>query len=127
VVKIMPLGSGHAFQPYVGGGLGVYFWRYSETGEFLATDESIFSDSFVQSGTSIGPVAVFGVRGLVSPSALIGVEGRYSGARPTCQRTSWATNSISAGSAFSRRSLPLLIRSSRALSGVVPLHAGCLP
>jgi len=77
LVKILPLGAKRAFQPYVGGGLGVYFWRYSETGEFLATDESIFRDSFVQSGTSVGPVAVFGLRGRVSESALIGMEGRY--------------------------------------------------
>jgi len=77
VVKILPLGARRAIQPYVGGGLGVYFWRYSETGEFLATDGSLFRDSFVQSGTSLGPVAVFGVRGRVSESALIGLEGRY--------------------------------------------------
>ena len=77
VVKILPLGARRAIQPYVGGGLGVYFWRYSETGEFLATDGSLFRDSFVQSGTSLGPVAVFGLRGRVSESALIGMEGRY--------------------------------------------------
>jgi hypothetical protein len=77
VVKIFPLGAKRAFQPYVGGGLGVYFWRYSETGEFLATDDSIFDASYVQSGTSFGPVAVFGARGRVSESALIGIEGRY--------------------------------------------------
>jgi len=77
VVKILPLGAKRAIQPYVGGGLGVYFWRYSETGEFLATDGSLFRDSFVQSGTSLGPVAVFGLRGRVSESALIGLEGRY--------------------------------------------------
>jgi hypothetical protein len=78
VVKILPLGNRKAFQPYVGAGLGIYFWRYSETGEFVdGFDGSIFRDSFVQSGTSVGPVAVFGVRGRVSPAALIGMEGRY--------------------------------------------------
>jgi hypothetical protein len=77
VVKIFPFGAKRAFQPYVGGGLGVYFWRYSETGEFLANDDSIFDAAYVQSGTSFGPVAVFGVRGRVSESALIGIEGRY--------------------------------------------------
>jgi hypothetical protein len=77
LVKLLPLGNRRAFQPYLGGGLGVYFWRYSESGEFLATDGTIFRDSFEQSGTSVGPVAVFGVRGLVSPSAYIGAEGRY--------------------------------------------------
>ena len=77
VVKILPLGSRRAFQPYVGAGLGIYFWRYSESGEFLGTDGSIFRDSYVQSGTSVGPVAVFGLRGRVSQSAIIGMEGRY--------------------------------------------------
>lgn len=77
VVRILPLGAKRAFQPYVGGGLGVYFWRYRESGEFLADDGSIFQDTFEQSGTSLGPVAVFGIRGRMSSSALIGLEGRY--------------------------------------------------
>ena len=77
VVRVLPLGSKRAFQPYVGGGLGVYFWRYRESGEFLGDDGSIFADTFEQSGTSVGPVLVFGVRGRVSGSSLIGVEGRY--------------------------------------------------
>ena len=57
-----------------------------------------------ESGTSVGPVAVFGVRGVMSQSAVIGVEGRYQWGRATSLRTSWATRSISAGSASSRRS-----------------------
>jgi hypothetical protein len=78
VVKILPLGAKRAFQPYVGGGLGVYFWRYSESGDFVDfSDDSIYRASYVQSGTSVGPVAVFGVRGRVSEAALIGMEGRY--------------------------------------------------
>jgi outer membrane protein W len=78
LVRILPFGSRKAFQPYVGGGMGIYFWHYSETGEFVdGFDGSIFRDSFVQSGTSVGPMAVFGVRGRVSPAALIGMEGRY--------------------------------------------------
>ena len=78
IVRILPLGARRAFQPYVGGGLGVYFWRYSETGEFVDFyDGSIFRDSFVQSGTSAGPVVVFGARGRVSESALLGIEYRY--------------------------------------------------
>jgi hypothetical protein len=78
LVKIVPFGMRSKVQPYVGGGLGVYFWRYSETGEFVDFyDNSIFSDNFVQSGTSAGPVAVFGLRGRVSRTALLGVEFRY--------------------------------------------------
>jgi hypothetical protein len=85
VARVLPLGARRAFQPYVGGGLGVNFWRYSETGDFLADDGTIFRDSFVQSGTSVGPVVVFGARGRVSRSALLGVEGRYQ----------WATADLS--------------------------------
>ena len=77
VVRVLPLGARRAFQPYVGGGLAVYFWRYSETGEFLGTDDSVFSDTFEASGTSVGPIVVFGLRGVMSQSAVIGVEGRY--------------------------------------------------
>jgi hypothetical protein len=47
----------------VGGGLGVYFGDYTETGEFLATDGTIFRDTFAQAATSVGPVAVFGLQG----------------------------------------------------------------
>ncbi len=77
VVRVLPLGARQAFQPYFGGGLAVYFWRYTETGEFLGTDDSVFSDTFEASGTSVGPIAVFGLRGVVSQSAVIGIEGRY--------------------------------------------------
>ena len=78
VVKILPLGSKKAFQPYVGAGLGIYFWRYSEKGEFVDFyDDSVYSASYTQSGTSFGPVAVFGMRGRLSQSAIIGMEGRY--------------------------------------------------
>ena len=77
VVRVLPLGARQAFQPYFGGGLAVYFWRYSETGEFLGTDDSVFSDAFEASGTSVGPRVVFGLRGVMSQSAVIGVEGRY--------------------------------------------------
>jgi hypothetical protein len=85
LVRVLPLGNKRAFQPYFGGGLGVQFWRYSETGEFLATDETIFSDTFTQSGTAVGPVAVFGLKGFVSPAAFLGAEGRYQ----------WATADLS--------------------------------
>lgn len=78
IVKILPLGAKRGFQPYVGGGLGVYFWHYSETGDFVDfVDNSIFHDQFTADGTSLGPVAVFGARGRVSRTATLGVEGRF--------------------------------------------------
>ena len=77
-LKYLPFGARGAIQPYVGVGLAVYFWRYSETGEFVDfSDNSIYRDAFVGSGTSVGPVATFGARARVSGQADIGAEVRW--------------------------------------------------
>jgi hypothetical protein len=78
-VRILPLGRNNPVQPYVGGGIGVNLWRYSETGDFIDFTRAglpIFHESYVASGTAIGPVAVFGLRG-VSGNFSFGGEIRY--------------------------------------------------
>jgi hypothetical protein len=78
-VRVLPLGRGTAFQPYVGGGIGIYNWRYSETGDFVdfsVPGQPIFRESYAATGTSIGPVAVFGLRVPVG-NVTIGGEMRY--------------------------------------------------
>lgn len=76
-VKFLPFGTHSSFQPYVGVGLAVYFWRYSETGQFVDfTDNSIYRAAFAGSGTAVGPVATFGVRARVSRQSDLGVEVR---------------------------------------------------
>ena len=101
VVRVLPLGARRAFQPYVGGGLAVYFWRYSETGEFLGTDDSIFSDTFERaarrSGRSRSSASGASCRSRRSSAS----KAATSGARATSRRTSSGTRSISAGSASS--------------------------
>lgn len=79
-VRVLPLGRHAAFQPYIGGGIGIYNWRYSETGDFIdftRVGNPIFRDSFVATGTAIGPVAVFGARFPVGSNATFGGEIRY--------------------------------------------------
>src|SRR5258706_448522 len=49
-------------KPYIGAGVGVLSWRYSETGQFLATDLSIFRDNFVTKGSATGPLILGGIR-----------------------------------------------------------------
>jgi len=80
-VRFLPLGRESVVQPYIGGGVGVISWRYSETGEFIDfTDGSIFPESFVGSGANAGPVVLGGVRfGL--GAADVGFEGRYQSAK----------------------------------------------
>lgn len=78
-IRVLPLGRNAVVQPYVGGGLGVYAWRYSETGDFIdfsVPGRPIFRESFVASGTSLGPVAVFGAR-VPLGNVTVGGEVRY--------------------------------------------------
>ena len=78
-VRLLPLGRSSAFQPYVGGGVGIYNWRYSETGDFIdftLADFPVYRDTYAESGTSVGPVAVFGARFPIG-NATIGGEVRY--------------------------------------------------
>jgi hypothetical protein len=80
-VRFLPMGRGAAIQPYVGGGVGVFAWRYSETGEFVDSfDSSIFRDSFSGSGATAGPV-VFGGLGVPIGSSSVGFEIRYQSAQ----------------------------------------------
>lgn len=63
-VRVLPLGQRNALQPYVGGGLGVIRWRYSESGDFVDFNRNfeIFRDQFVAEGSATGPVILGGLR-----------------------------------------------------------------
>jgi hypothetical protein len=78
-VRFLPMGHHNGIEPYIGGGVGVLAWRYSETGQFLATDRSIFRDSFVTNGTATGPVILGGIRIPVGSWGL-GFEARHQSA-----------------------------------------------
>jgi hypothetical protein len=61
--RFLPLGRSAAVQPYIGGGIGVFSWRYTESGEFVdLSDLTIFHDTFIGSGAEVGPVILGGVR-----------------------------------------------------------------
>ena len=61
--RVLPLGRHAPIQPYLGAGVGVFNWRYSEIGEFVdSTDLTIFPASYVAEGTDTGPVVLGGVR-----------------------------------------------------------------
>ena len=62
-VRFLPLGRNrNGVQPYVGGGVGIHAWQYSETGQFVDTSNSIFRQSYEASGTATGPMILGGVR-----------------------------------------------------------------
>lgn len=61
-VRFLPAGHG-SVEPYVGIGVGVFNWRWSESGEFVDTsDGSIFRNTYKATGTSVGPVILAGIR-----------------------------------------------------------------
>lgn len=69
-------------QPYIGGGVGLINWRYSETGEFIdfGAGNVIFRDSFVKSGNTAGAVILGGIR-FVGDTASGGFEIKYQKAK----------------------------------------------
>lgn len=78
-VRWLPMGHHNGVEPYIGAGVGVFTYRYSETGQFLATDSSIFRGNFVGDGTVAGPVILGGIRVPVG-SWGVGGELRYQSA-----------------------------------------------
>jgi outer membrane protein W len=78
-VRWLPMGHHNGVEPYVGAGVGIFNYRYSESGQFLATDNSIFNGTFVGSGTAVGPVILGGVRVPVGKWG-VGGEIRYQSA-----------------------------------------------
>ncbi len=77
-VRVLPFGRSRAVQPYLGGGIGLFSYRYSEVGEFVDfTDRSVFRDQFVATGSEVGPVALAGVRFPLGDAWSLGGEVRY--------------------------------------------------
>jgi hypothetical protein len=79
--RYLPLGHEYWIQPYVGGGVGVFGWRYSEYGQFVDPDTlAIFNGNFVGSGWATGPLVLGGVRVPIGPTAA-GFEARWQSAK----------------------------------------------
>ncbi len=74
--RFLPLARHAAVEPYVGGGISINIWKYSEVGQFVDSNGGIYSNSFVSSGTKVGPVILFGVRFPFGPYAF-GAEYRH--------------------------------------------------
>lgn len=76
-VRFLPFGRSGVIEPYVGAGVAIVNWRYSESGEFVDFfDNSVFRDTYVGSGTATGPTVLGGIRIPVG-SWGIGFETRW--------------------------------------------------
>lgn len=78
-VRFLPIGRGGVVEPYVGAGIGVFNWRYSETGEFVdfEQDGTIFRSRYIAKGTAVGPVVLAGLRAPFGDIWDIGGEVRW--------------------------------------------------
>jgi hypothetical protein len=84
--RVLPIGHRAPIVPYVGVGVGIDAWRYSESGQFVdytppvSRNPAIFSDTFASSGTAVGPVVLGGIRVPIGPMAP-GFEVRWRGGK----------------------------------------------
>jgi hypothetical protein len=60
--RYLPLGHHDAFVPYIGAGVGIFRWRYTESGDFSDSNGNITTGSFTGTGTAVGPVILGGIR-----------------------------------------------------------------
>jgi len=93
-VRFLPLGRRAAVQPYIGAGIGVLAWSYRESGDFVDASYNVFSDTFSQSGTAVGPVIMGGVRVPLSLNFALGGEVRYQKADASLDANQFAGNRI---------------------------------
>ena len=76
-IRFLPIGHA-AVEPYVGGGIGVYNWHYSEVGNFVDfSDNSVFFNTYKDHGNAFGGVILGGVRAPVGNAFAIGAEIKY--------------------------------------------------
>jgi opacity protein-like surface antigen len=77
-VRFLPLGRDAPVEPYIGGGVGFFNWRYSETGEFVdSSDFSTFGATYKADGTAVGPVVLGGIRFPVGDAFTTGAEFKW--------------------------------------------------
>jgi hypothetical protein len=97
-VRFLPLGRRSSIVPYIGAGVGAYAWRFSETGQFIDSNDrrTIFAASFVGSGSTTGPLILGGLR-LPVGDAAIGGEIRYQSAKGNLSTNDFVAPKIDLG------------------------------
>jgi hypothetical protein len=80
--RVVPLGQSRPVQPYVGAGLALVNYRYSEFGDFIdfGAGLEVFRDTFTATGTQPGGLILGGLR-FAGESASAGFEVRYQKAQ----------------------------------------------
>lgn len=99
-IRFLPLGRANVVEPYIGGGIGIFPWRYSEVGQFLFPNADgtldITSASYVASGTAVGPVILGGAR-IPFGRYAIGGEIRWQQAKGTLPLDQFLSDHVDLG------------------------------
>ncbi len=74
--RFLLLPRGSSVEPYIGAGIVAIRYRYSEVGDFIADDLSIFPARYVASGVAVGPTVLGGIRAPVN-NWTVGGEVRW--------------------------------------------------
>jgi outer membrane protein W len=76
-IRFLPTGRRFPIQPYVGFGVSVIPWRYSEVGDFVDTSQNIYTANYHDSGVTVGPMVMAGIRLPIAHVFALGTEVRY--------------------------------------------------
>ena len=76
-LRFLPFGRRFPVRPYIGLGVSVIPWRYSEVGNFVDTSNNIYTADYHDSGVAVGWTLMAGVRVPVTRAFSIGGEVRY--------------------------------------------------
>jgi hypothetical protein len=95
-VRFLPLGRSGVVEPYIGAGVGIFNWRYSEVGQFVASDQSIYTASYAATGTNAGPVVLGGAR-IPFGKYAIGGEIRWQKATGTLPTSQFLSDMVDLG------------------------------
>jgi opacity protein-like surface antigen len=78
-LRVLPFGRNTTVQPYLGGGVGFFNFKYSEVGDFVDFSQGgqIDYDTFVATGTEPGLVLLAGLRVPAGDRAAFGFEARF--------------------------------------------------
>lgn len=78
-LKIYPGGAHRPIAPYFGGGLGIYFWRYVQEGDFIDfTTWDVFSGSYETNTSGIGANIRGGISWRINRSIGFFGEAKYT-------------------------------------------------
>ena len=111
IIRLMPFGKPGQFQPYVGGGINVTTWRYSEIGSFIDFNDNnnVYRARYVASGTSTGVVVLAGFRAPIHGDVYaLTMEGRHMSGEGALNKNDFLDSKIDLGGTSLR--MGLLIR-----------------